>query len=91
MSGALIEACIYRDHAMVAKLVTARKGHGCDFSRDTSWARPCRPIQPGDQYVRITIFPGHDFREVRVPETGACCLGCASGYSGLDTLTGDRS
>ena len=76
----LVEAATYRDHALVAKLVTARKPHRCDYSRDSSWFRACRDIRPGDQYVRITTFPGHDFIEVTTPVTGACCLPCAEGY-----------
>lgn len=87
MSIDLIEATTYRSHAMTARLVTARKGHRCDYSRDVSWGRACRPIAPGDQYVRVTVFPGHDFIECKAPQSGACCLPCAEGYIGLDTLT----
>lgn len=84
---ALIDATVYRSHAMTARLVTARKSHGCDYSRDSSWSRACHTIQPGEQYVRVTVFPGHDYMETPRPTSGACCLPCAEGYIGLDTLT----
>lgn len=83
----LIEATVFRSHALTARLVTARKSHPCDYSRDVSWGRACRTVRPGEQYVRVTLFPGHDFVEVKQPTTGACCLACAEGYDGLDSLT----
>lgn len=83
----LIDATLYRDHAMTARLVTARKSHHCDYSRDVSWGRACRVyVAPGEKYVRVTVFPGHDMYETDVPESGACCLPCAEGYIGLDRL-----
>lgn len=84
--SAFVEAATYRSHAMTAKLVTARKSHQCEYSRDSSWARACRTVRPGDQYVRVTVFPGHDFIDTNAPSTGACCLVCAEGYIGLDDV-----
>lgn len=44
------------DHGSTRKIVTARKSYTCDwiFAHD-------RRIEPGDQYVRLTIFPNHDY------------------------------
>ncbi len=79
---------IYRGACEKFELVTARKSHRCDFSRDTSWFRGCaQTIQPGQKYVRVTTYPGHDVVEVSTPSTGACCLACADGYTHMDTLS----
>lgn len=80
---------IYRGASQVFRLVTARKGYRCDYSRDDSWFRFCKSIAPGEQYVRVTVYPGHDFVETKVPATGACCLACASGYTGMEEVVPD--
>jgi hypothetical protein len=82
----VIEAVHYRAHAYVARLVTARKYHRCAFSRDVSWGRACRDIRSGDQYIRITVFPGHDVIDTDRPVTDPCCLACAHGYDGISSL-----
>lgn len=78
---------VYRGACEKFELVTARKSHQCRYSRDTSWFRVCSgTVAPGEQYVRVTTYPGHDVVEVSKPTTGACCVGCASGYNHMDTL-----
>jgi hypothetical protein len=78
---------IYRGHCETFQLVTARKTHRCDYSRDLSWFRACAMhIKPGNKYVRVTVFPGHDFIDVEVPTSGACCVVCAEGYNFMDDL-----
>ncbi len=77
---------VYRGAFEVFRLRTARKGHSCDYSRDSSWYRACKPIQAGEQYVHVTVFPGHDFVRTEHPITGACCLACAGGYTGMDQI-----
>lgn len=81
-----VEITTFRAQGLAAKLVTARKGRPCDYSRDTSWYRACQYIRPGQQYVRVTVFPGHDFLEVKHPETGACCIACAEGYPEFEDI-----
>lgn len=80
------DATVYRGANEVFRLRTSRKNRACDYSRDTSWARACTPIRPGQQYVHVTVYPGHDVVETNRPQTGACCLACARGYTGMDDL-----
>lgn len=85
-SGAEKEADVYRGVCEVFRLRTSRKHRRCDYSRDTSWYHVCTPISPGQQYIHVTAYPGHDVVETDRPQSGACCLNCASGYTGMDTL-----
>lgn len=80
------DAKVYRGAHEVFRLRTARKGRRCDYSRDTSWFRFCKPIEPGQQYIHVTVYPGHDFVQTDRPATGACCLACAEGYTGMETI-----
>jgi hypothetical protein len=80
-------ATVYRGAHEVFRLRTSRKYRRCDYSRDTSWFRACSDIKPGQQYVHVTVYPGHDFVQTDRPQVGACCIACASGYTGMDTLT----
>lgn len=74
-------ATVLHDHCHVARLVTARKPHRCVHTSPTGPSSPHR-IMPGQHYVRSTIYPGHDVVDITTPRTDACCLSCASYYSG---------
>ncbi len=58
-----------------SKVVTARKAHGCAMADDGSWARACHTVQPGEQYVRVTMFWPWN----RAPLSAAVCAACADG------------
>jgi hypothetical protein len=77
---------VFRGHCEVFRLRTSRWHRRCDYSRDTTWFHPCSGIAPGQRYIHVTIYPGHDYVSVEKPSTGSCCLGCASGYSGMGEL-----
>lgn len=77
---------VYHGHCEVFRLRISRRHRRCEYSRDTTWFHPCSDIAPGQQYIHITVYPGHDFIDVKEPSASACCLGCASGYSGMEDL-----
>lgn len=53
----------------------ARKKHHCDERRD--WDGCVRTIQPGDVYLEVTLFPGHDTVPVARPTRYAQCAKCS--------------
>lgn len=57
---------------LTAYTVTARLawhcwngGYGCT-----------RRIEPGEEYVRVTVFPNHDVSRAHFPQTHHCCQTC---------------
>ena len=84
------QARVYFGHCETFRLRKSRKDRTCDYSRDTSWFRLCRTIRPGDDYVHVTAYPGHDYVQTKVPTSGACCVVCAEGYAGMDDLVHQR-
>jgi hypothetical protein len=86
----VMSALVYRDHAHTAKVVRARKGHWCDI-KDMYPMQCVGRIEPGQQYIRSVIFPGHDAGPSRYdrgarPWSHEVCLNCAVNYRGLDDL-----
>lgn len=49
---------------------TARKTRRCDTGRER--------IQPGDRYLRLVMFPGHDGNSSGKPQVYATCVSCAT-------------
>lgn len=59
------------DPNLTAYLVTARQRWRCSHH-----GYSCALINPGDDYVLLTVFPRHDAARCHFPETRRICVPC---------------
>lgn len=71
-------ADIATDTRAGSRTVRARKARRCGAYVGGGWCTT--RIEPGDDYVRVVVFPGHECNDGPAPLVLVLCVPCATEY-----------